>query len=209
MTPRLPRSAHTSRPWRINEIAPDFRLEDVWELPVRGGPDDFPRLVEAIGAMDPARGSSRASRVLFALRERLGELFGLDEPDKGLGSRVAPLRDRLPQDLRDGPSGPGSDVLPISPLYLTADEWAAEVANETVHGILHLGRVPDGSGGFRAQLAILVKPNGLLGSAYLVAIRPFRHLIVYPPLIRDIGSAWAKRSAETASARALISTEAS
>jgi hypothetical protein len=33
---KLPETAHTSRPWRIHEIAPDFRLEDVWELSTRG-----------------------------------------------------------------------------------------------------------------------------------------------------------------------------
>jgi hypothetical protein len=38
---RLPNSAHESRRWRIAEIAPDFRLEDVWALPARGGRDDF------------------------------------------------------------------------------------------------------------------------------------------------------------------------
>jgi hypothetical protein len=31
---RLPDSAHTCRPWRIHELTRDFRLEDVWELPV-------------------------------------------------------------------------------------------------------------------------------------------------------------------------------
>ena len=50
----LPESAHTSQPWRIHEIAHDFRLEDVWALPTPGGPDDFPRLVEAFGSFDPA-----------------------------------------------------------------------------------------------------------------------------------------------------------
>jgi hypothetical protein len=29
---RLPETAHTSRPWRIHEIAVGFRFEDVWEL---------------------------------------------------------------------------------------------------------------------------------------------------------------------------------
>ena len=43
---RLPDSAHTSRPWRIHQLANDFRLEDVWALPTPGGPDDFPLLVE-------------------------------------------------------------------------------------------------------------------------------------------------------------------
>ena len=41
----------------------------------------------------------------------------------------------------------------------------------------------DGSGILQA---VLVKPNGLLGAAYMAAIRPFRHLIVYPALLRQI-----------------------
>jgi Protein of unknown function (DUF2867) len=35
-----------------------------------------------------------------------------------------------------------------------------------------------------------VKPNGLLGTLYMAAIRPFRHLIVYPPLMRQIEQDW-------------------
>jgi Protein of unknown function (DUF2867) len=186
---RLPDSAHTSRPWRIHELTRDFRLEDVWELPGRGGPDDFPRLVELIASMDPSR-SSAPVRALFAIRWKLGELLGWDDPEDGLGSRVPTLRARLPADLRDGPRGPGFDALPFNPLFLTDDEWAAEIANRTMHGVMHIGRVPDGPGRYRAQMAVLVKPNGLLGNAYMAAIRPFRHLIVYPPMLREGGRAW-------------------
>jgi hypothetical protein len=39
-------------------------------------------------------------------------------------------------------------------------------------------------------MAVLVKPNGLFGTAYLAAIRPFRHLVVYPPIMRDVANAW-------------------
>jgi hypothetical protein len=61
---RLPNTAHTSRPWRIHEIACDFRLEDVWALPTPGGPDDFPRLVRQVAAGDPSRSWSGAARAL-------------------------------------------------------------------------------------------------------------------------------------------------
>jgi len=186
---RLPNTAHTSQPWRIHELTPDFRLEDVWGLQTPGGPDDFHRLVEGIAAGDPARGSSRAGRVLWAIRWKLGELLGWDAPDTGLGSRVPTLRDRLPTDLRDAP-GPDSAALPFTPLYLIDDEFAAEIANRTMHGVLHLGWVPDGTGGYHGQMAVLVKPNGLLGRAYMAAIRPFRHLIVYPPATREIERQW-------------------
>jgi uncharacterized protein DUF2867 len=192
---RLPKTAHTSRPWRIHELTRDFRVEDVWALPTPGGSDDFPRLVEGIAAGDPSRGSSCAARTLWAIRWKVGELLGWDRPDAGLGARVQTLRDRMPMDLRDAPSGPRFDALPFNSLYLLDDEWAAEIANRTVHGVMHVGWVSDGAGGYRGQMAVLVKPNGLLGTAYMAAITPFRHLIVYPPAIRRIGREWRARAA--------------
>jgi Protein of unknown function (DUF2867) len=190
---RLPNTAHTSRPWRIHELTPDFRLEDVWELPGVGGPDDFPRLVALMASLDPSQGSSRAARVLWAIRWKVGALLGWDDPGTGLGSRVPTLRERLPADLRDAPTGPEFDALPFTSLYLLEDEWAAEIANQTMHGVMHISRIPDDTGGFRARMAVLVKPNGLLGHAYMAAIRPFRHLIVYPPMMRDGERAWHER----------------
>ncbi len=187
---RLPSAAHTSRPWRIHELTADFRLEDVWALPTPGGPDDFPRLVAAMAAGDPSQEPSGVVRTLFAIRWKVGELLGWDDPDSGVGSRVPTLRDRLPADLRDAPPGPHFDTLPFTSLYLTDDELAAEIANRTMHGILHLGWVPDGAGGYRGQMAVLVKPNGPLGIGYMAAIAPFRHLLVYPPMIRGIGRSW-------------------
>ena len=187
---RLPNTAHTSRPWRIHELTHDFRLEDVWALPTQGGPDDFPRLVKQIasGARSPA--SSRPARMLWAIRWKVGELLGWDDPDAGLGSRVPTLRDRLPADLRMTARGPDFESLPFQPLYLLDDEWAAEIANRTVHGVMHLGWVPDGAGGYRGQMAVLVKTNGLFGTAYMAAIKPFRYLIVYPSLLRQIEHGW-------------------
>jgi Protein of unknown function (DUF2867) len=186
----LPNTAHRSRPWRIHELTHDFRLEDVWGLPTPGGPDDFPRLVQGIASGDPSHSPSRAVRVLFAIRWKLGELLGWDGPDTGLGSRVPTLRDRLPADLRDGPSGPDFDALPFTSLYLLEEEFAAEIANRTMHGVMHLGWVADGTGGYCGQMAVYVKPNGLLGTAYMTAIRPFRHLVVYPRLVRQIERNW-------------------
>ena len=190
---RLANSAHRSRPWRIHELTRDFRLEDVWALPGTGGPDDFPRLVQFMASFDPSQGSSRAGRLLWSIRWKLGALLGWDEPDAGVGARVPTLRDRMPADLRDAPPSPDFDALPFTSLYMLEDEFAAEVANRTMHGVIHIGRVPDGPGCFRAEMAVLVKPNGLLGSAYMAAIRPFRRLVVYPAAMRDGADAWTSR----------------
>jgi hypothetical protein len=197
----LPTSAHTSQPWRIHEFTRDFRLEDLWALPTPGGPDEFPRLVRMLAAGDPAQGSSCAARTLWAIRWKVGELLGWDGPDAGLDSRVPTLRDRLPADLRDAPPGPKFGALPFTSLYLLDDEWAAEIANRTMHGVMHIGWVPDGTGGYRGQMAVLVKPNGLLGTAYMAAIRPFRHLIVYPPAIRQLARTWRAGAGEPTPAR--------
>jgi hypothetical protein len=186
---RLPASEYTARPWRIHALAGDFRLEDLWALPVTGDRGDFARLITQLASADPAQGSSPVVRLLWAARWKLGALFGWDSPVAGPGSRVASLRDQLPSDLRAAP-GPDFAALPFRSLYLLGDEFAAEIANRTVHAVMHVGWVPDGTGGYRGQLAVLVRPNGLLGAAYLAGIRPFRHLIVYPQLMRDIARHW-------------------
>ncbi|MFD7905876.1 DUF2867 domain-containing protein [Kitasatospora sp. NPDC059722] len=189
---RLPNTAHTSRPWRIHEIAGDFRVEDVWALPTPGGPDDLPYLVgQFTEGEEPGKaGSSRVYRALFAIRWQLGRLLHLDDAEGGVGGRVRSLRDRLPEDLLAAPRGPDSDSLPFRSVYLLHDEWAAELANRTVHAVLHLGWVPDGAGGYRGQMAVLVKPNGRLGAAYMLGIKPFRYIGVYPALVRSIGRRW-------------------
>ncbi|HEY1357768.1 MAG TPA: DUF2867 domain-containing protein [Thermoleophilaceae bacterium] len=192
---RLPKSAHTSQPWRIHEVASDFRLEDVWALPTPGGPDDFPRLVELMAAGDASQTPSGITRLLWATRWKVGEILGWDDPAGGLGARVPTLRERLPDELRER-RGPEFDTLPFTPLYLLDEEFAAEVANRTVHALMHLGWVPDGAGGYRGQMAVLVKPNGLPGDVYMAAIKPFRHLIVYPAMLRQVEREWKERQAK-------------
>lgn len=188
----LPRAAHDSRPWRIHEIVPDFRLEDVWALPTPGRADEFPLLVTGFVSADLAEMPSRAVRALWSLRWKLGALLGLDDAGSGLGLGVTTLRERLPDDLRAAP-GPEFEALPFTPLYLLEDEFAAEAANRTMHGVLHLGWVPDGRGGYRGQMAVYVKPNGTLGNAYMAAIRPFRYLVVYPQVLRAMDRRWSER----------------
>ena len=160
---RLPNNVHTARPWRIHEIARGFRLLDVWALPTPGGPDDFPRLVELMDSVDPTKGSSRLARALWSIRLKVGDWLGWDDEKEGL--------------------------VAFTPLYETDDERAAEIVNRTVHGILHVGWVKAGDG-YRGEMAVYVKPNGLLGTAYMAAITPFRHLVVYPAMMRDLERRW-------------------
>jgi len=193
---RLPDAAYLERPWRIRPVTEDFGLEDVWELPGQGAREDFPRLVALICGMDPARGPLSPSRVLWEIRWKLGALLGWDDEDGGLDGRFVSLRTRLAEDLR-ATTPPAFAALPFTSLYLTDDEFAAEIANRTMHGVMHLGWVADDSGAYRARMTVLVKPNGRVGKAYMMAIRPFRHLVVYPAMMRQGRSLWRRLGTPT------------
>ena len=39
-------------------------------------------------------------------------------------------------------------------------------------------------------MAVLVKPNGLLGNGCMAAIKPFRYLVVYPAAMGQMERAW-------------------
>lgn len=199
---RIPNSEQESGPWRIHAIVPDFTLEDVWALPAWGDGDDFPDLLKLVGSLDPTQADSRATRALWRLRDLLGEWFGLGrihvegatEPDDGAlpipGTTATTLADRLPDDLRGTAADTDFGSLPFSPLYRTDREAAAEVSNRTVHGVAHLAWVDQGDGRYRGQMAVYVKPRGSLGRGYMALIKPFRHLIVYPALMREFERTW-------------------
>jgi hypothetical protein len=195
---RLSNSEHEAHTWRICEVAPDFRLEDVWALPAQGGPDDFATLLEVMASLDPANGESFATRALFSIRYRIGGWFGWDKPG---GELPAPddtetsLSSRLPPDLRNTATGPDLSSYGFVPLYRTDVEWAAELSNQTVHAVMHLAWVDRGAGRYQGQLGVYVKPRGRFGAAYMAAIAPFRHRIVYPALMRQIERAWNARMA--------------
>jgi hypothetical protein len=204
---RVPNSTHESRPWRIREIVPDFTLEDVWALPVEGDAGDFSTLLEMVESLDPADGESRATRVLWRLRDRLGDWFGLGRirvpanggADAAAGKLPIPgtsetsLTERLPDDLRNTATDVDFGSLPFTPLYRTDFEAAAEVSNQTVHGVAHFAWVDQGEGRYRGQMAVYVKPRGLFGQGYMALIKPFRYLIVYPALMRQFERAWNRR----------------
>ncbi len=213
---RLSASEHESRPWRIREIAPDFRLEDVWALPVHGRAEDFQALVDLALSSDPSHAESLPTRFLWNVRDRLGSWLDLGrisapaetESKSELaipGSEETSLAGRLPDDLRGSASDLHFVSLPFIPLYRTGDEFAAELSNRTVHGVMHLAWVEQSDGRYQGQMAVYVKPRGLLGEGYMALIRPFRYLIVYPAMMRQFERMWRARAGDPRKASALPS----
>jgi hypothetical protein len=199
---RVPNAVHERRGWVIPEVAHDFKLLDVWALPVEGTANEFQTFIEMMASFDPLESGNAASRSLFRIRLHLGAWLRLDDHEKARpipGCTETTLAARLPDQLRGSATRPGvGDTLRFAgfvPLYRTDVEWAAEVSNATVHGILHFGWVAQETGLYRPEMAIYVKPRGRLGDAYMMLIEPFRHLIVYPALIRQVAHIWDARAA--------------
>lgn len=201
---RVPNATHESHPWRIREITPDFILEDVWALPAWGDAGDFQTLLDLIASSDPVSSGSLPTRVLWRIRDLLGAAFRLGRTSGPAGEGAAKLpipgtdetslAGRLPDDLRGTVVGQRFSSLPFAPLYRTDDEFAAEISNQTVHGVVHLAWADQGGGRYQGQMAVYVKPRGRLGQGYMALIKPFRHLIVYPAMMRQVERTWNARA---------------
>lgn len=135
-------------------------------------------------------------RALFSIRWRVGAWLGWDRAPQPIAiphDTQTSLSARLPKDLRNTAPAPNRRSSNFTPLYRTDVEWAAELSNRTVHAVMQLAWVEQGHGRYQGQMGVYVKPRGRFGEAYMAAIAPFRHRIVYPALMREIERAWDAR----------------
>ena len=206
--PQESNQSHYSQPWKVHEIAQDFELLDVWELPIladssRG--QDFLFFLRMMQQPPPENVNRFASvkllaaRWLVSLRMFLGEVLDLDKNLNTLpipGSQETSLKDRLSiEDLKRsidlselGIADSDSDVWRI--VYLYEDEMLTELSIDFAHALMHLGWVRKSGNYFTARLAVYAKPRGVLGNCYLKLIMPFRRAVIYPSLMENVKNIW-------------------
>ncbi len=176
-------NAHRARPWRIHALAADFELLDVWrfELPGAG--------IDAVAAAVWRAAEELSGSLLGRMRLWIGGALRWDDHDFTRpipGCRELSVADRLEPAERAGTTAPWSLREPlVRTVYAFADESLYEVSNDTIHALIHLGVVDGG-----ATLAVYIKSRGLFSRAYMAAIAPFRHAIVYPALIASVERGW-------------------
>ncbi len=198
---------HYSYPWIVHEIAQDFELLDVWEIPILADKtrnQDFSHLLRVMRSSAPGNAGSFFSvrhliaRLLVALRVYLGEKFGLDRNLNTLpipGSTEISLKERLSaEDLKKSqanPIGEGAQTEDIwKTVYVYENEMLTEHSNDTVHALMHLGWVHKYGNYHTAQLAVYAKPRGNFGEFYMKLIMPFRRVIVYPTMMEEVKKRW-------------------
>lgn len=192
---RINQEEHLKHPWRVHRLLPDFKIEDVWLLPVELNSN------QTIGDLNLAfvqalekTATTGLAGWLFRFRFFLGKVFGWDDTEKVKEALpVGSIRERYANQegltkLEANANGFGDFAL----VYSLKDELLSEIENATVLGAVHLGRVTKGNGKQGVQMTIYVKPKGLFGNGYMLLIKPFRLLIVYPVMLKLIGREWEK-----------------
>jgi len=178
-------------PLRVHALLHDVPLEDVWAIRLPGG--GAGRTVQDLRAVMVAGRAAAPAGVhgLFRLRGRIGALFGWDQQRPAWNAES--FADRLtPADRAASLATPGTPDGPFNLLYRFDDEQLSELRNATVHAFASLSIRPT-PGGYLAYLGVFVQPVHRFTRLYMTAIAPFRRLVVYPAIIRQMQSAWVER----------------
>ena len=189
---KIDKQGHWVQPWKVHSLLTDFRVEDVWRVPVVLEADHSLQLfIERFYETNDQLVKNGLVWALFRFRHILGKIFKWDEKIKVDQLAPGSIRERYAREehlsFEDLPH-PGSQH--FIPVYQLQNEFLAEIENKTVHAAVHLGRVPSENGQYGIQMAVYVKPKGLLGKLYMQLIKPFRHWIVYPALMKEAKARW-------------------
>jgi hypothetical protein len=186
-------------PLRVHAFLRDVPLEDVWAIRLPGGgagrtiQDVRAALAAGVGAPPPM------VKLLFGLRGRVGAWLGWDEqrPEWSAESYVHRL---TTEDRARSTAAPGTPDGRLSLVYRFEDEQLSERRNATVHAFasLSIRPAPDG---YLVYLAIFVQPVHRFTRSYMRAIAPFRRLVVYPAIVRNVQRAWIERHGDESAER--------
>ena len=181
---RVSRAEYLRLDLRAHDLLRDVPLYDVSVVDLPGGGPG--RRVADIRALESAAEPSRVATAIYGLRQFLGRVFGWDRvqmrPEASLLSRLSE------RDRRDSEVAPGTRVGSFLLLYQFPGEALSETRNATVHGFLCTALARTASG-YRLYWGVYVIPVSWLTRPYLIAIEPFRRILL-PAMLRRIRRAW-------------------
>ena len=175
---------------RCHAVLADVPLHDVWAIRLDGGgPGRSIQDARAI-LFGNRRPPNLAVRGLFGLRSILGRAFGWDD-ERHSPFSVSYVHRLAEADRARSQVAPGTREGRFRVLYVFSEEALSELRNATVHAFVALALTPS-PGGYMLYLAIYVKPVSRLTRLYMAVIDPFRRLIVYPALTRQLQQRWSR-----------------
>jgi Protein of unknown function (DUF2867) len=195
--PQISRAEFERVPLRAHAFMQGIPLHDVWAV-------DLGRTREPITLAEFLRQSrgaiatrSPAASALLRLRFFIGRIAGWDrEP---AGGTVETFAGRLTSEDRARTLvAPGTPDGHFRILYRFENEQLTEIANRTVHAAA-LSALVETEHGYRFYFAVYVRSVGPMTPVYMALIDPFRKLIVYPSLLRNVRASWEKCSSDSIS----------
>ncbi|MBU2512595.1 DUF2867 domain-containing protein [bacterium] len=190
--------------WLVDEIAHDFEFLDRWDIQLEIDEetgDDLNRILDVIFSRKNSNNiMDYLSEFLFWFRDVLGTWFGWDKAVNSLpipGCQETSLKERFlkistkPESIPEiGKLFSDIDQETFKTVYNFENERLLELSNNTVHALLHFGRLKLNETQLILKMSVYVKTRGLLGKFYMKLITPFRHLIIYPTLIQNAQKNW-------------------
>jgi hypothetical protein len=203
------KQTHYAHPWKVHEIAEDFDLLDVWEIPILADETKGQDFFSFLEAVETAPSDSFIKRIstglifsgfLVMLRQYISDLFSLDKDINVLpipGCKETSVKDRLIKeelerslDKQKTEEAKNKRRFDFVEVYTFDNETLRELSNNTAHVLMHLGWVHKYGNYYTAQLAVYAKPRNSVGRLYLMLIMPFRRLVVYPTMVNGFKSIW-------------------
>jgi hypothetical protein len=183
--------------FRAESLLSDFELLDRWRVPIEGAPDEFHRFCQLF-VDNGFHSDSRFAEALFALRFRLGKVFGWDEgeplPIPGKSETTVAARLDEADRARTRPLQlPTDRKFEGSVIYCFDDEALFEISNKTIHALINLRWIDGAPGRKTVEMAIYIKKRGRMSGVYMALIKPFRHSIIYPALLGRLKRKWDAR----------------
>jgi Protein of unknown function (DUF2867) len=176
---------------RAHSLLAGVPLHDVWVVDLPGGGPGLTVIdLQAAISVKSLRAVTPTVAFLFRLRGWLGRVFGWDR------DRQHPPRDTFASRLTAA-DREASLVAPGTPdgtrwtLFVSPRESISELQNSTVHAFVVVV-MAERPGGYRLYLAIYVRPVGRLTVWYFRLIDPFRRLVIYPAILREIRRVWTR-----------------
>ena len=144
---------------------------------------------QAIYSIDSLQRVNPVITGLFKLRWKLGELFGWDvtgqeAPESSYVHRVTE------EDRARSLVEPGSIDSPFRVIYAFENEALYELINVTSHTLL-LMAMEQATDGYIVYWAVHVNRVSWITPLYMTLIDPFRWILVYPAVIKNVERAWA------------------
>jgi hypothetical protein len=177
-------------PLRVHSLLSDVPLHDVWAVDL-----PRPRTRVTLADFNPFGNQHRTvsrlpapARALFDLRFFLGRFLRLEaEPqDADALSFVSRLTS---EDRARSSAAAGTRSGMFRVIYRFENEVLLELHNRTVHAAT-ASALAETANGYRFYFAVYVANTSWITPLYMALIDPFRRLMIYPAMLKNIRAAW-------------------